>query len=315
MARTKVLIDCDPGHDDAVAILYAARHFDLLGLTTVHGNNTLERVTHNALSILALAGIDVPVAMGCAAPLVAPMHPIAEAHGKTGLDGAHLPEPRAKPIATHAVDFIIETARAHQGELVLAAIGPCTNIAMALKKEPRLAQWLREITVMGGSTTLGNIRSVAEFNIWCDPEAAAVVFASGAAIRMVGYNVTLVTGTSADDIARLRAGGTVASTVASLLDFYLGRGRAAASLRIAPMHDVCALVPYVDETLLTYQHVHVAVETQGEYTRGMTVCDLRTLTEEGRALRHGQPPNAQVAVASDAPRLIGSVVDTLLAYP
>ncbi len=314
MPTTKMLIDCDPGHDDAVAILYAARHLELLGLSTVHGNNTLERVTHNALSILALGGIDVPVAMGCAAPLVAPMHPVAEAHGKTGLDGSDMPAPRAAVIDMHAVDFIIETARAHKDELVLAVIGPATNVAMALKKEPRLARWLREVTVMGGSTTLGNIRSAAEFNVWCDPEAAAVLFDGGARIRMVGYNVTLVTGTGAGDLARLRAGGTVARTVAGLLDFYLGRGRAAIGLEIAPMHDVCAIVPYVDDTLLTYRHVHVAVETKGEHTRGMTVCDMRTLTEEGMLTRGGKPANAHVAVASDARRLIDGVVDTLLAY-
>jgi len=314
MVRTKIVIDCDPGHDDAVAILHAARHLDLLGLTTVHGNNTLERVTHNALSILALGGIDVPVAAGCAQPLVAPMHAVAEAHGTTGLDGADLPAPRAAPIAMHAVDFIIETARAHQGELVLAVIGPATNIAMALKKEPRLAEWLREVTVMGGSTALGNITPVAEFNVWCDPEAADVLFRSGARIRMAGYNVTSVTGMAEADIARLRAGGPVGQAVAGLLDFYLGRGRAAIGLQIAPMHDVCAIVPYIDETLLTWRHAHVAVETRGEHTRGMTVCDMRTLTEEGRVTRGGQPPNARVAVASDARRLIDGVVATLLGY-
>ncbi len=315
MARTPILIDCDPGHDDAVAILYAARHLDLLGLTTVHGNNTLANVTRNALAILALGGIDVPVAMGCAEPLAGPMHAVADAHGATGLDGAEMPAPRATPIATHAVDFIIETARARQGELVLAVIGPATNIAMALKKEPRLAGWLREITVMGGSTTLGNIAPVAEFNVWCDPEAAAVLFASGARLRMVGYNVTAVTGMGEADIARLRAGGTVGRTVAGLLGFYLGRGRAAAGLSIAPMHDVCAIVPYMDDTLLTYRHVHVAVETAGTLTRGMTVCDMRGLTAEGQASRGGRAPNTLVAVASDAPRLIAGVVETLLAYP
>lgn len=314
MARTKMLIDCDPGHDDAVAILYAARHADLLGLTTVHGNNTLARVTHNAGAILALGGIDIPVAAGCAEPLAAPMHPIAEVHGKTGLDGAAMPAPRAAAIDMHAVDLIIETARTHRDELVLAAIGPLTNVAMALKKEPRLAQWLREISVMGGSTTLGNIRAVAEFNIWCDPEAAAVVFDSGARIRMVGYNVTLVTGIGPAELSRLAAGGNVARTVAGLLGFYLGAGAAASRLTIAPMHDVCAIVPYVDETLLDYAHLHVAVETRGEHTRGMTVCDLRTLTEEGMIARAGRPPNAHVAIRSDAPRLIGGVVDTLLAY-
>lgn len=314
MARTRMLIDCDPGHDDAVAILYAARHVDLLGLTTVHGNNTLARVTHNALAILALGGIDVPVAAGCGEPLVGPMHPIAEVHGKTGLDGAAMPAPRAAAIDAHAVDLIIETARTHKEELVLAAIGPLTNVAMALKKEPRLAGWLREISVMGGSTTLGNIRSVAEFNIWCDPEAAAVVFDSGARIRMVGTNVTTVTGIGPAELSRLAAGGTVARAVAGLLGFYLGAGAAVARLTIAPMHDVCAIVPYIDETLLEYRHVHVAIETRGEHTRGMTVCDLRTLTEEGMLTRAGRPPNARVALSSDAPRLIGGVVETLLAY-
>ena len=138
MAKQKILIDCDPGHDDAVALLFAARHLNLVGVTTVHGNNSLENTTRNALAVLELGGIDVPLARGCAEPLAMPNAGTAEVHGSTGLDGVTLPEPSRQPIDMHAVDFIIEMASRHRGELVLAAIGPETNVAMALRREPRL---------------------------------------------------------------------------------------------------------------------------------------------------------------------------------
>ena len=315
MARTKLLIDCDPGHDDAVAILYAARHCELLGVSTTHGNNSLDNVTRNALSVLTLAGLHVPVAKGSAEPLVGRRGEPANAHGRTGLDGTVLPAPDRAPIDAHATDFIIETARQHRGELVLAVIGPATNVATALKREPRLAGWLREITVMGGSTALGNITPVAEFNCWADPEASAVMYASGAPIRMVGYNVTSRIGTTDADIARLRASGQrVAGHIADLLAFYLARQRQFFGLHIAPMHDVCAVVPYVQPGLLSYRHCNVQVELAGRLTRGMTVCDLRTLTDEGKAMRGSGEANALVAVESDARRLIDHVMDTILEY-
>src|SRR5206468_10990342 len=175
------------------------------------------------------------------------------------------------------VDFLIDTARQHQGELVLAVIGPATNVVMALKKVPRLAGWLREITVMGGSIALGNITPVAEFNCWADPEASAVMYECGAPMRMVGYNVTARTGTNAADVARLRAGGRVARTIGDLLAFYLGRQHAIFGYDIAPMHDVCAVIPYVHQDMLTYRHCHVAVELAGSVTRGVWVCVLRML--------------------------------------
>lgn len=314
MARTKILIDCDPGHDDAVALLYAARHLDLIGVTTVHGNNTIENVTRNALAVLTLGGIDVPLAQGCAAPLLGPPPRPAEAHGATGLDGAVLPEPDRAPIGMHAVDFLIAQARAHQGELVLAVIGPATNVALAIKREPRFAGWLREITVMGGSAGRGNILPTVEYNAWCDPEAAAILFGCGAPIRMVGYDITGRTGTTVADISRLRAGGLVARTVADLLSFYRARQEEYFGIDIAPMHDVCAIVPYVEPGLLTYRRCHVDVELAGTLTRGMTVCDFRTLTVAGMALRGGGVPNADVAVEADARRLIAGVVGTLLGY-
>ncbi len=311
--KTKILIDCDPGHDDAVAILYAARHLDLLGVTTTHGNSTIENVTRNALAILAIGGIDVPVAQGCAAPIAA-IKPVAPSmHGSTGLDGVELPLPDRTPIDTHAVDFMIEQARANKNELVLAVIGPATNVAMAIRKEPAFASWLREISVMGGTAGIGNVTPVAEFNVWSDPEAASVLFGCGAPIRMVGYDVTSATGTDAADIARLRAGGVVARSIAALLEFYLARQGEVAGLTIAPMHDVCAIVPYVD-SLIEYRDCHIAVEVSGTLTRGMTVCDLRKLTETGRRLRAAKPPNARLAVATDARRLVDGVVQALLSY-
>lgn len=315
MARTKILIDCDPGHDDAVAILYAARHLDLVGVTTCHGNNTIDNVTRNALSVLTLGGIAAPLAQGCADPLVGRQHAMVNSHGATGLDGADMPPPDREPVSAHAVDFLIETARAHRDELVLAVTGPATNVALAIKREPRFAGWLREITVMGGSTALGNITPVAEFNVWCDPEAASVLFACGAPIRMAGYNVTSVTGTNEADIARLLAGPRVARHVGELLSFYLARQRERLGFDIAPMHDVCAIVPHVEPALIEYRRCHVAVELNGRLTRGMTVCDLRTLTEAGRAGRRVGAANAEVAIRTEARRLIDHVLATLLSYP
>lgn len=315
MPATKILIDCDPGHDDAVAILYAARRLDVVGLTTVHGNNTLESTTRNALAVLELAGLDIPVAIGSPVPLEQPPQPIARVHGETGLDGATLPVPTRRPVDVHAVDFIIDTASRLRGELVLAVIGPQTNVALALRREPRLARWLREITIMGGSTQRGNITPAAEFNVHCDPEAAAVVLASGVPIRMVGLDVTQRTGLDERDLARLRASGRkVAGTVADLIGFYLARQRERRGAGVvAPMHDTCAIVPYVDESLLTTVDARVEVELAGTHTRGMTVCDLRH-PGHVRDPAPATPANARVAIASDARRLVDDVLAALIEY-
>ncbi len=312
--RTKIVIDCDPGHDDAVALLYAAKHLDLVGVTTCHGNNTIGNVTRNALSVLTLGGITAPLAQGCADPLLGRKSQVASVHGKTGLDGSFLPEPDRAPVAAHAVDFLIETAHAHQGELVLAVLGPATNAALAIKKEPRLVSWLREITIMGGSTGLGNITPVAEFNIWCDPEAAAALFASRARIRMVGLDITNTVGFDPAGIDRLLAGGRVAHHVGELMEFYLGRELDRRGIAFAPIHDACAIVPYVEEGLVEYRHCNVGIELAGRLTRGMTVCDLRPLTPQGRADRGVGEANAYVAVRIDAKGVVANVMETLLSY-
>jgi inosine-uridine nucleoside N-ribohydrolase len=312
-----MLIDCDPGHDDAVALLFAARHLDLVGITTVHGNSSLENTTRNALALMELAGLDIPVARGCAGPLVGSATYAPNIHGKSGLDGATLPEPKRRVVAEHAVDFIIARAERHRGELVVAVVGPQTNLALALRREPRLAQWLREITVMGGSTTTGNVTPAAEFNIWCDPEAAAAVFASGIPVRMVGLNVTRRTGFSSADVERLRASGRrVAAVLADLLAFYLARQREAFGLDLAPMHDVCAIAPYAFPDLIRYGETAVQVELAGALTRGMTVCDLRALRPDTRLpARLAAASNAQVALEADSRLLIDRVIETILTYP
>ena len=310
MAKRKILIDCDPGHDDAVAILFAARHLDLVGITTVCGNNSVENTTRNALAVLELGGLDVPLAKGCAEPLAQRPVASAEVHGKSGLDGADLPEPRRRPVDAHAVDFMIDMASRHRGELILAAIGPETNVALALRREPRLKAWLQEITVMGGSTGSGNITAAAEFNIHCDPEAAWAVFNSGIPVRMAGLNVTRRTGFDEADVDRLKASQRkVASAVADLMRFYLARQRERHDVGVAPMHDVCAIIPYVEPSFFEYAHAAVDIELNGTLTRGMTVCDLRPVRAGGHARA-----NVRVAVDARSRAVVDQVIDTLLAY-
>jgi len=310
----KILIDCDPGHDDALAILYAAQHLDLVGITTVHGNNSIENTTHNALAVLELAGLDIPVAKGCAEPLSQLRTASADVHGATGLDGAELPQPSRQPIDAHAVDFLIETASRHRDELVVAVIGPQTNIALALRREPRLKDWIREFTIMGGSTDRGNITPAAEFNIHCDPEAAWAVFNSGLPIRMVGLNVTRQTGFHDADIARLRgANRRVATTAADLMSFYLARQRERRGAKVAPVHDVCAIVPYVEPSLIDYVNGQVDVELRGTHTRGMTVCTLRASTKSS-GMEARPEANARIAVDAKKRDLIEHLVTTILKY-
>ena len=313
---TRLIIDCDPGHDDAMAILLAARELDLVGITTVFGNSSLENTTRNALAICTLAKLDIPVAMGMGEALVAKRASAADIHGKSGLDGATLPEPNREPVAKHAVQFIIDAARAAPGQLVLAPIGPLTNIAVALKTEPRLAGWLKCITLMGGSTTIGNISSHAEFNIYCDPEAAAVVFASGVPIMMAGLNVTRQAGIGDAHIERLRQSGARVSTIfADLLGFYLKRSQEIFRLQTASMHDPCAILPLLRPDLISYQACHVHVELASRQLRGMTACDLRNVDiAKLVSVRQPEPANAQVAVAIDGAAAVDLVIEAILSY-
>jgi inosine-uridine nucleoside N-ribohydrolase len=277
--RPRIILDCDPGHDDAMAIVVAARHTDLLGITTVAGNAPIESTTHNALVMKELLGIDVPVHRGAARPLVAPPRHASYVHGESGLDGADLPVPSCGEDSDDAVGFIVETCRAHEGTW-LVPIGPCTNIAMALRRAPDLAGRIGGISVMGGGL-FGNSTPAAEFNLWADPEAAAMVFEYGGPLIMSGLHLTHQFQATPERIDAIRAvPGRLAAVLADLLDFfsdnYVGRHR---HLLGAPVHDPTAVMALTHPHLFERRFAHVVIETQGRHTRGMTLVDMRDQRE------------------------------------
>lgn len=277
--RPSIVLDCDPGHDDAIAIVVAARHTELLGITTVAGNAPLDRTSRNAIIVRDLLEIDVPVHTGAARPLVAEPKHAEYIHGESGMDGADLPEPSRPADGTDAVGFIIDTCRAHEGTW-LVPIGPLTNIALALRAAPDLAGRIAGVSLMGGGT-FGNRTAVAEFNIWADPEAAAEVFAYGGPLMMCGLDLTHQLQATPERIERVRMiPGRLASVIADLFAFFSGRYMARHDNMLgAAVHDPCAVMALTHPHLFRHVQSHVVVETQGQYTRGMTVIDQRHLIE------------------------------------
>ena len=308
MPRPTIILDCDPGHDDAMAIVIAARHTDLLGITTVNGNAPLARTTANALVMTQLLGIDTPVHSGAARPLLAPVLNAPHIHGESGMDGADLPPVTRTVASANAVEFIVESVRAHEGTW-LAPVGPCTNIALALRAAPDLADRIAGVSLMGGSSTHGNRTAAAEFNIWCDPEAAAVVFTCGAPIVMSGLNVTYQAQATPPRIDAIRALGTpLSSIVADLLVFFSGtymhvnRGFLG-----APVHDPCAVLALTHPELFTRRRAHVVVEVTGTHTRGMTLVD-------NRPIREAEPPNVDVLETVDADAFFRVLTDAIASF-
>jgi inosine-uridine nucleoside N-ribohydrolase len=277
--RPSVVLDCDPGHDDAIAILLAARHTHLLGITTVAGNAPLDRTTRNAIIVRDMLGIDVPVHTGANRPLIAEPKHADYVHGESGMDGADLPEPSRPPDSTDAVGFIIEACRAHEGTW-LVPVGPLTNIALALRAAPDLAGRLGGISLMGGGT-FGNRSAVAEFNIWADPEAAAAVFAYGGPLIMCGLDMTHQFQATPERVERIRTiPGRLAAVLADLFVFFNGTYVARHdNLHGAPVHDPCAVMALTHPHVFRQTRAHVVIETCGEHTRGMTVIDQRHLRE------------------------------------
>ncbi|MEN9504612.1 MAG: hypothetical protein RI958_538 [Actinomycetota bacterium] len=306
MSAPSIILDCDPGHDDAIAILVAARHTDLRGITTVAGNAPLERTTTNALVMRHLLGIDVPVHAGAERPIVAPPRHADYVHGESGLDGADLPVPDRPVDSADAVGFIIETCRRTEG-IWLVPVGPLTNIALALRAAPDLADRIAGISLMGGGT-FGNTTAMAEFNIWADPEAAAVVFEYGGPLIMAGLDLTYQFQATPDRITRIRdVGSSLATLLADLLVFFSGTYISRHDdLGGAPVHDPCAVMALTHPHLFERRDVHVAVETRGRLTRGMTVVDRRTMKER-------LPPNCSMLTAIDGDRGF-DVIDEAIAH-
>ena len=285
-ARARVLLDCDPGIDDALAIVFGCGHpgLDLVGLTTVSGNVNLDTVTANALSVLELAGRpDVPVVPGSARPLLRPTLDAREVHGEGGLGAARLPAAQSAPASGHAVDYLIDTISAEPGEITLIATGPLTNIALAVRREPRLAGWVRDFVIMGGSAGRGNVTPAAEFNIAADPEAAAIVFETGWQVTMVGLDVTLQARAGADVQERMRGLGRLGADLLlpGLLGYYGEQPQASDGV---PVHDVCALALVAEPGLFGCDPARVDVETAGRWTTGMTVTDFAADPRDRNAL-------------------------------
>lgn len=311
--RAPVLIDCDPGHDDALAILLAATHLNLVGITTVFGNQSVERTTRNALAFCRLARLDLPVAKGAAGPLRGAAFDGSDLHGGTGLDGAELPEPDREPVGLDAVAFTAGLLGSAAAPLAVIAVGPLTNIATLLLRHPQASRAIASISIMGGTTGIGNVTAVAENNIFADPEAADIVFRSGIPIHMVGLNVTTTVGAGEDDIAALRqSGGPVARVVADLLAFYRERQIRVYGRTIAPFHDPCAVLPLIRPELIEYREAHVAIELDGRVTRGMTVCDFRGIAASGLShVRPSAPANTRVAITARSRAVTDLVISTI----
>jgi purine nucleosidase len=299
---TTIILDCDPGIDDALAIAFAAGspEIELAGLTTVAGNVELAKTTANALAVASFVGLgSVPVTAGCETPLLRPALHAGHVHGESGLGGAVLPAPARTAEAGHAIDFIIESAAAAPGEITLVATGPLTNIGLALRREPRLASWVRDFVIMGGSASRGNVSPAAEFNIWADPEAAAIVFGAGwpSGVRMIGLDVTLLARATAAVQDQMRTLGELGSRL--LLPALAQYHDSADSAGEPPVHDVCAIVSIADPSVFTYTPALVQVETHGTRTSGMTVTDYT----------QSNIPNARVATAIAADRFWDTVLD------
>ena len=301
-----IILDCDPGHDDAFALLLAVAspELELIGVTTVAGNQTLEKTTTNALKVLELAGRgDVPVAAGASDPLVRKRDVAAHVHGESGLDGPDLPAPSASPVAKHAVQFMADLIREREGKVTLVPTGPLTNVALLLALEPDAVP--ERIVLMGGSIGEGNRTPAAEFNIWADPEAAQRVFASGIDVTMIGLDVTHQALVDSADADRLRGVGKVGKIAAELLDFYgLWHQRSYPDLAGSPLHDPVCVAHVIDPTLVETRPAFIQVDCGWEQGRGRTNVDWRSRLDT-------QPPNATVGVGIDRRRFVELVTDRI----
>jgi inosine-uridine nucleoside N-ribohydrolase len=299
---TKILLDCDPGHDDAIALLLAVAspELELLGVTTVAGNQTLEKTTANAIRVLEFAGrSDVEVAAGADRPLVRDQYVADYVHGETGLDGPDLPPPQSAPVSRHAVDFMADKIREANGELTLVPVGPLTNVALLLALHPDARP--ERIVLMGGAIAEGNVTPAAEFNIWCDPEASARVFASGIDVTMVGLDVTHKALFTIAHQGRLA--GRVGEMVNELLRFYGEFHREVYRFDGSPVHDAVAVAHVINPELLGTLRRNVEIDIESELCRGRTVVDLWQRTE--------REPNAHVAVEIDADGFLELLIERL----
>jgi pyrimidine-specific ribonucleoside hydrolase len=297
---TPIVIDCDPGHDDAIAILLAlaSPEVELRGISTVAGNQTLDKTTRNALKVLELADrADIPVVAGADAPLQRALRTAANVHGESGLDGPDLPEPTTKPVGGDVVDVLAEWL---EPGVVLVPTGPLTNVARLLQQHPQATD---RIVWMGGAIAEGNVTPAAEFNAYVDPEAAAIVFESGIDVTMIGLDITHMALFDSTHAERLRGAGKAGKAVAELADFFLEFHRQRYRFDGAPIHDAMAVAHVIDPTLVTTLECNISIETESEFCDGRTVVDRWLVT--------GLPKNAHAGLDVDAHRFLELLVERI----
>lgn len=297
MEKTKIILDCDPGHDDAAAIMLAAKspQIELLGITVVAGNQTLEKTLRNALNVVQWLEVDVPVYGGCGRPIVREKTIAGDIHGKSGLDGPVFPplERRAEP--EHAVNYIIRRLLNSEGEITMVTTGPMTNLAMAMRMEPRILEKIRRIVLMGGAYTNGNVTPAAEFNIFADAEAAHICFTSGRPITMIGLDVTRKVLCYPEIVARMEEVGNKASDLfVRLMGHFCKTQKEIFGWDGAPLHDPVTIASLIAPGLVTTKPMNAQIELRSEQSYGRTNCDFFNYRK--------LPPTADVAIDIDPGR-------------
>jgi pyrimidine-specific ribonucleoside hydrolase len=310
-AAIPLILDCDPGHDDALAILLALARpeVELLGITTVAGNATLENTTRNALSVLTLIGrTDVPVAAGADRPLRRPLVTAAHVHGSSGLEGAELPAPAMTTIDEPAVDFMARLIGASERPVTIVPVGPLTNVALLRRRHPEAWAKVAQVCLMGGAIGEGNLTASAEFNIWVDPDAAADVFDGGRPVTMIGLDASHQAIVTLEDADRMERQGNLTGRIfADLLRYFARFHQQRYGWDGSPVHDAVAVAHLLGMDLVEAHPYRVDIETESDLTRGRTVVDLHGLT--------GKPANAQVAVGVDRRRFVDVLLDAVATFP
>ena len=309
MDRIKLILDCDVGHDDAVALMVAAKHpaLELLGVTAVAGNQTLDKTLPNTLHVCQHLGLDVPVYGGMSLPMVRDQVTAGDVHGESGLDGPVFePLTWKKAEAEHAVNYLIRTLMDSDGDVTLVPVAPLSNIAMAMRLEPRIVPKIKRIVMMGGAYGLGNTTPAAEFNVFVDPEAAHVVFTSGVPIVMMGLDLTNQALADMSVIERTEAIGNKAGKLFGDIMRFTFKSQAVNGLSAGPVHDVTAVVYLFAPEVFTTRPAYVEVELNHGPSYGRTVCDF--------VGRMGHAPNALVGTGIDLVRFWDIVEETLRRY-
>lgn len=309
MKRRKLILDCDPGHDDAVAIILAGKHpmFDLLGITVESGNQTLAKTGRNTLNLVQLLGLDVPVCLGVAEPIIKEVEVCDAIHGESGLDGYDFPPLTIDYDERNAIRFIISSVLRSDEKVTIVTTGPMTNLALAMKLEPKIKENIEEIVLMGGSYQNGNVTPAAEFNIYCDPEAAYIVFNSGLKVTMVGLDVTRQVLVLPEIVERMeKVGNNVSDMFTKLMKVFNENQKRVFGFEGSPLHDPVTIAYLIDPTLLTVKHVNCRIDISHGDSYGRTNCDMFDYLK--------LPKNTYVAEAIDVEKFWDIIEEALRRY-